>query len=132
MPIKNYSLRLPGITDTPIVNPVEILAFASLPYYQVSGNLLAGEGELTFGDPVAWDSTAEKFIAFDADGGGDGATCVGFCRIPADARTVDAPIEVIVGGAVKYSVVSAATEWDSSIITDLKARYVVAADALIF
>jgi len=36
------------------------------------------------------------------------------------------------GGAVKYSLVSAATAWHADIITDLYARYVKAADALIF
>ena len=129
----NYSIRLPKVTNTAIVEPVEILAFAALPYYQVSGVLKQGAGHyLTFGDPVAWDGSSEMFIPFDADGGGDGATCVGFCRIPGDATTEDVAIEVVVGGAVKYSVVSAATEWDASILVDLGARYVVAADALIF
>ena len=129
----NYSIRLPKVTNTAVVFPVEILAFATLPYYQVTGVLQQGTGHyLTFGDPVAWNASAEKFIPYDSDGGGDGATCVGFCRIPADAQTEDVAIEVLIGGAVKYSVVSVATEWDASILVDLGARYVAAADALIF
>jgi len=59
-------------------------------------------------------------------------TCIGFVRIPGDSTSADVPIEVVVGGAVKYSVVSVASEWADTIITDLRARYVVAADALIF
>lgn len=59
-------------------------------------------------------------------------TCIGFVRIPGDSTSADVPIEVVVGGAVKYSVVSAASEFDATIITQLGARYIVAADALIF
>lgn len=129
------SLRLPGVTDTPVASAPELLAFAALPYYQVSGNLTENETAVGVGDPIAWDSTAKKWINYNQGGSGDETTCVGFVRIGCEATDIDAgdvPIEVVVGGAVKYSLVSAATAWHSDIITDLGARYIEAADALIF
>ena len=62
----------------------------------------------------------------------DAGKCIGFVRIPGDATSADAPIEIVIGGAVKYSVISAATNYSTKILDDLKARYVVAADAVIF
>ena len=126
------SLNLPSVTDTAVVTVPELLAFATLPYYQVSGNLTSGETAVEIGDPIAWNATADKWINYNQGGSGDETTCIGFVRIPGDPASADVPIEVVVGGAVKYSLVSAATAWHADIITDLYARYVKAADALIF
>ena len=129
------SLRLPSVSETAPVSVPELLAFSALPYYQVSGNLTAAETAVDVGDPIAWDSTAKKWINYNQGGSGDETTCVGFVRIGCDAADIasaDFPIEVVVGGAVKYSLVSAATAWHADILTDLYARYVEAADALIF
>ncbi len=127
-----YSLRLPSVADTAITTQKELLAFTTLPYYQVSGNLASGEGAVAIGDPIAWDATAKKWIKFNNGGSGDETTARGFVRIPGDSTSADVPIEVVVGGAVKYSLVVAASNWDASVITDLGARYIEAADALIF
>lgn len=126
------SLNLPSVTDTAVTTVPELLAFATLPYYQVSGNLTSGESAVSIGDPIAWDSTAKKWINYNQGGSGDETTCVGFVRIPGDPTSADVPIEVVVGGAVKYSLVSAASNWNAAVITDLYARYIEAADALIF
>lgn len=129
------SLRLPGVTDVAIATVKELLAFTALPYYQVSGNLTAAETAVEVGDPIAWDATAKKFINYNQAGAGDETTCVGFVRIGCTAAAIaagDCPIEVVVGGAVKYSVVVAGTGWHADVIADLGARYIEAADALIF
>lgn len=204
------SLRLPSVVDVAVATVKELLAFTTLPYYQVSGNLKSGEGAVLVGDPVAWDAGTGKFIKYASGAtqvtteavatGGAGTTefffnldhgkiergsvtvyldgvakvegtdyfldyetgaltlaadlgtsvvltatykwlenweeaagvCVGFVRIPGDSTSADVPIEVVIGGAVKYSVVSAASAWNANILDDLKARYVVAADAVIF
>ena len=200
------SISLPSVVDVAITTVKELLAFTTLPYYQVSGVLLSGQGAVVVGDPVGWQASSGKFIKYnttkttvtdEAVGTGDSAKrqwplvhgnivsvtnvkvnaaaqtlgtdywidmetgelkfhtppgavaitatyvwqetgdteagmCVGFVRIPGDSTSADVAIEVVVGGAVKYSVVSVATEWDATIITQLGARYVVAADALIF
>ena len=202
------SIKLPGISDTAISTVAEILAFTTLPYYQKSGILKSGEGSVSPGDLVAWDSSAKKFIKFapgatqvtDEDvGTGDGsathfklandhivpgsytikvagatkvegtdyfldrdtgllvfftapgngdaitatykhykdygqdkATAVGVVRYPADSTNGDVPVEVIIGGAVKYSIVSNAATWDIKALEDLNAKVVTPADALIF
>jgi len=207
----NYSLRLPTIVEVAITKAKELLAFTTLPYYQVSGVLLSGEGVVTIGDPVAWNASVKKFLKFlagetqvtaEAVGTGNGTLkvytlgfgniikgsvaisvadrnptlqvenvnyfldydtgylifvvapentkaitatykwaenaeeplgkCVGFVRIPGDSTLADVPIEVVIGGAVKYSVVSVGTGWSTKIIDDLKAKYFEIADALIF
>jgi len=202
------SIILPGVSDVAIATVDELLAFSALPYYQVSGILKATEGEVVVGDPVAWDSSAKRFIKYDAGeaaevdeavGSGDGTqilwflandyikaeslvvkvaaavktegvdfianydegwiefvvapasaqaitasyshyanvgtaagTAIGFVRIPGDATTVEKAIEVVIGGAVKYSVVSARTNWVDRILVDLKANYFAMSDAVIF
>jgi len=126
------SIRLPEVDYTAPTTVPELLAFATLPYYQVSGNLTTGETAVEIGDPIAWNATADKWINYNQGGSGDETTCIGFVRIPGDPTGADVPIEVVVGGAVKYSLVSAASAWHSDILTDLYARYVKAADALIF
>ena len=205
-----YSLRLPGVTDTAVTTVKELLAFATLPYYQVSGVLESGAGAVAIGAPVAWKVSTGKFIKFAASEtavtneavatGGAGTTefwfslanghikpgsvtlkidgttktegtdysldydtgmihlaadlgtglaltvsytwyenweeeagtCVGFVRIPGDSTSADAPIEVVIGGAVKYSVISADAAYSPKCLTDLGARYIIAADAVIF
>jgi hypothetical protein len=57
---------------------------------------------------------------------------VGFVRIPGDSTDGDVAIEVLIGGAVKYSVVSEADNWDEHILIDLGAKYWEIADALIW
>lgn len=195
------SLRLPGITDVAVVHGVELLAFAALPYYQVSGNLLAAEGAVAIGDPIAYNGTkftkyalttvTNEAVATGATGnlqrvfklaqegvkqvtdvkldGGSALVegqdytvdydngvlflavslangvaltcsykwtaynCVGFVRIPGDSTgSADVPIEVVIGGAVKYSLISTKTGYTAQMLKDLRARYVVAADAVIF
>ena len=202
------SVKLPGISDTAVTTVSEILAFTTLPYYQVTGILKSGEGSLAVGDLVAYDSSSKKFLKYapgktdvtdEAVGTGDGsaqhfklanvpiiagsytiyvdgtektegtdyvldietgllffftapgnglavtadysyyanlgqakATAVGVVRYPADASSADVPVEVILGGAVKYSIVSQASTWDDKAIDDLKATVKLMADALIF
>lgn len=129
------SVRIPGITDTPIETTVELLALAAY-VFQVTGVLEAQTGAQDFdvGHVLAWDSTAKKYIAYNQGGSGDETTAVGFLRIGAttEANGDDAAVEVVVGGAVKYSIVSAASNWNAAVITDLGARYVESGDALIF
>lgn len=64
----------------------------------------------------------------------DGARCVGFVRIPGDSTDGDVAIEVLIGGAVKYSVVSDpdGENWNDRILEDLGAKYWEIADALIW
>lgn len=206
----DYSIRLPHVTEVAITKAKELLAFSTLPYYQASGNLLAGEGAVAIGDPIAWDTSAKKYIKYapgatdvedeavgtgdsaqqdwalandyvkegtlvvEVDaveqvegkdyivgykagyihfheasipgvvditasythftaGGTDAAKAVGFVRIPGDSTgSADVAIEALIGGAVKYSVVSAATNWDSQVLVDLGAKYWEIADALIW
>lgn len=125
------SINLPGVTIVPVATQPELLATTEF-VIQASGILKSGEGEAEVGAPIAWDSGTEKFILFDADGGGDGATCVGFARIPGDSTDGDVAIEVVLAGGVKYSLVSADPEWDASILADLGARYIVIMDMLWF
>lgn len=126
------SIRLPSVSEVAPTTKKELLAFSALPYYQVSGNLTTDESAVDVGDPIAWDATAKKWINYNQGGSGDETTCIGFVRIGGDPDGVDIPIEVVVGGAVKYSVVSAASAWHTDILADLYARYIEAADALIF
>jgi len=195
------SLKLPGIVDVAVVHGVELLAFATLPYYQVSGNLLAAEGAVVIGDPIAYNGTkfvkyalttvANEAVATGATGnlqrvfklaqenvkqitdvkldGGSALVegqdyvvdydngvlfmtasvanvvaltcsykwaarnCAGFVRIPGDSTgSADVPIEVVIGGAVKYSLISTKTGYTAQMLKDLRARYIIAADAVIF
>lgn len=212
----DYSIKLPHITEVTITKAKELLAFAALPYYQASGNLLAGEGAVAIGDPIAWDTSEKKYIKYDigetvvasedavgtedgtlvlffasqdnikpgtlvvkidgapvtegadfianyeegyvifavAPGGAEVVTfeythyanigsdlgkAVGFVRIPGDAGVVaedkyDVAIEVLIGGAVKYSIVSDpdGENWNDHILEDLGAKYWEIADALIW
>lgn len=129
------SLSLPSIASVAIATVKEILAFTALPYYQVSGNLTAAETAVAPGDPIAWDATNKKWINYAQGGSGDETTCVGIVRIGCSAAAIaagDCPIEVVVGGAVKYSVIIAGTAYHAAVLTDLKGRYIEAADAFIF
>jgi len=58
------SVKLPGISDTAVSTVSEILAFTTLPYYQVTGILKSGEGSLAVGDLVAYDSSSKKFLKY--------------------------------------------------------------------
>lgn len=126
------SIRLPAITQVDPTQVEELLISTALPYIQVSGNLTSGESEVEIGDPIAWDSTAKKFINYNQGGSGDETTCVGFVRIGGDPTDGDVPIEVVVAGGVSYSLVTAASAWHADIITDLIARYVEPLDGLLF
>jgi hypothetical protein len=201
------SIYLPSVADTAVTTVKELLAFSTLPYYQVSGNLKSGEGAVLIGDPVCWHVGSGKWIKYvhsetqvtsetvftgtagtnevlfaldhkkivagsvtvlkdaapqaegtdfnlEYDSGvltlaadlGTGVVlyatykylastyvpAAGFVRIPGDSTSADVPIEVVIGGAVKYSVISVASLYKAQILTDLGARYVVAADAVIF
>jgi len=202
----DYSIKLPHVTEVAITKAKELLAFATLPYYNAPGNLKSGEGAVAIGDPIAWDTTAKKYIKYapgvatvtdEAVGTGDstqvtwflandyiktltnvkvnavaktegtdfhcdydkgiitfvvapGAVAitatydhyggvgtdagkaVGFVRIPGDSTSADVAIEVMIGGAAKYSVVSAASNWDARVLTDLGAKYDEIADSVIF
>lgn len=59
-------------------------------------------------------------------------TAVGFVRIPGDSTDAAVAIEVLIGGAVKYAVVGAASNWEDDILDDLGAKYWEIADALIW
>jgi len=204
--MKEYSItKLPHITEVAITKAKELLAFSTLPYYQASGVLKSGAGEVKIGDPIAWETSTKKYIKFVKDGTtvtdevlgtGDSAqqvfplanapiasitdvkvdgagktegthfvvdyengfiffmlgsipgavavtssykhynaekhVAVGFVRIPGDSTDEDIAIEVLIGGAVKYSVVSAADNWDAHVLIDLGAKYWEIADALIW
>lgn len=129
------SIRLPAITQVDPSQVAELLISTALPYIQVSGNLTSGENAVAIGDPIAWDSTAKKFINYNQGGSGDETTCVGFVRIGCEAADIaagDCPIEVVVAGGVSYALVSAASAWNAAVITDLNARYVEPLDGLLF
>ena len=126
------SIRLPAITEVAPSGVPELLISTALPYIQVSGNLTSGESAVEIGDPIAWDSTAKKFINYNQGGSGDETTCVGFVRIGGDPATEDVTIEVLVAGGVNYTLVAAASAWNAAIITDLKARYLEPLDGLLF
>lgn len=216
------SIKLPGITEDPVATVKELLAFSTLPYYQVSGALKSGEGEVAIGDPIAWNESEKKFIKYDAgivtvpdeeipytsahDSMGmtsstkvfvllngniipgsytvkasytsvdpiepkeenvdywldlvtgyikfiedpnsghevtvtyqwaknahlDKGKAVGFVRIPGNSGAGDVAIEVVIGGAVKRSVVTAADKWNLRILEDLKGKLHINGDALIF
>ena len=201
------SIRFPSVTEEAVTSPDELLAFATLPYYQVSKALKDAEGAVAIGDPIAWDTSVHKFIKFDpgatqvtdeAVGTGDGsdrvwelargfiqpgsytikvdgvaqvegddyaldlrtgylvfvtapaavaitatykyyanmeadkAKAVGFVRIPGDSTDGDVPIEAVIGGAVKWNLVSGKAAWDAKIFEDLYAVKHLAGNALIF
>ena len=130
--VEHGSIRLPKVEYTAPTTVDELLAFSTLPYYQVSGNLKSGENAVTIGSPVGWETSTGKWINYAQGGSGDELICIGFVRIPGDPDTEDVPIEVVVGGAVKYSIVSADAVWHTDILADLFGRVIVAADALIF
>ena len=65
-------------------------------------------------------------------GGTAAGKAVGFVRIPGDSTDAAVAIEVVIGGAVKYSVVSAASNWDANVLVDLGAKYDEIADSVIF
>ena len=126
------SINLPKATSTPVESQVELLASTVLPYVQGSGVLLEGEWVVEIGDPIAWDATLEKFIKYVHGGSGGHEIAVGFVRIPNDSTDEDVAIEVVFAGGVKYSVVSAADNYDASVLTDLGARYIVSMDMIWF
>jgi len=80
--------------------------------------------------------SAPSTVAITADysyfDGSAKETAVGFVRIPGDSTDKAVPIEVLIGGAVKYAVVAAATNWEDDILDDLGAKYWEIADALIW
>ena len=78
--------------------------------------------------PTAVAITADYFY-FD---GSAKETAVGFVRIPGDSTDKAVAIEVLIGGAVKYAVVAAASNWEDDILDDLGAKYWEIADALIW
>jgi len=132
------SVKLPKITNTAITTVQEVLAAAPCPPYQVTGVLLSGQGAVTEGTPMAYQTATGKFVKYAQGGSGGAEVCVGIARQPGRAfaddgvTPADGTIEVILQGIVKYSIVSAKANWHSGILTDLKARYVAVGDALIF
>jgi hypothetical protein len=80
--------------------------------------------------PGAVAITATYVWAADAEA--DHGKVVGFVRIPGDSTSAAVPIEVVIGGGVKYSLISTASNYDARIFRTLGARYVIAADAVIF
>jgi len=77
---------------------------------------------------VAVTSTYDHYANFGTDAG----KAVGFVRIPGDSTSEDVPIEVHIGGAVKWDLVSAATNWNAQILVDLGAIVKIAPNALIY
>lgn len=135
MPQKG-GMNLPGVAEVAIETTKEVLAFME-GLIQVSGNLKvhATEAqEVKAGDPVAWDVTAAKWIPYNQGGSGDETTAAGIARIGADTSIAgdDAPIEVIIAGAVKIDVVEAASNWHTGVITDLVMKKRIAGNTYIF
>lgn len=135
MPQKG-GINLPGVAEVAIETTKEVIAFLA-GLIQVSGNLkvsASADQEVSVGDPVAWDVTAGKWIPYDQAGSGDETTAVGIARIGATTLTAgeDAPIEVIIAGAVKIDVVEAASNWHADVITDLGMKKKIAGNTYIF
>lgn len=135
MPQKG-GMNLPGVAEVAIETTKEVLAFME-GLIQVSGNLKvhATEAqEVKAGDPVAWDVAAAKWIPYNQGGSGDETTAAGIARIGADTSIAgdDAPIEVIIAGAVKIDVVEAASNWHTGVITDLVMKKRIAGNTYIF
>lgn len=219
------SVKIPGITEQAITTYPEILAFTALPYYQFTGILKSGEGAVSAGDLVAWETSSKKFLKFDmgeaaitdekqgpvaedtykfsldndyilqgsvanaevrqesdgvkdrdlvenedfiinyttgtlsfiggekigsgnylhidyihaANGGTEAAVAVGVARYDADSTDGDTPIEVVVGGAVKSSIIRAGANIVDNpdtvlplVLVQLRGREIEGADAIIF
>jgi len=138
MPQKG-GISLPSVKDVAIETTVEVLAFME-GLIQVSGNLqvsAVAAQEVKPGDPIAVDDSTKKWIPYVDDGSGGAETAIGIVRIGGTtAKTadggVDAPIEVIIAGAVKIDVVEAASNWHTDVITELGMKKKIPANAYIF
>lgn len=131
-------VRMPGITDTPIETTVELLALADF-VFQSTGTLeaIATAQDLSVGHVMAIKTASGKYVAYAQGGSGGEEVAVGFLRIACTTKAGavaanDQACEVVIGGAVKYSVVSAASNWHTGVLTDLGARVNTIADTLIF
>lgn len=138
MPQKG-GINLPGVAEVAIETTVEVMAFME-GLIQVSGNLQVSASatqEVKPGDPIAVDDTTKKWIPYVDDGSGGAETAIGIVRIGATTvKTadggVDAPIEVIIAGAVKIDVVEAASNWHTDVIAELGLKKKIPANAYIF
>lgn len=131
-------IRMPKVTDTAIETTVELLALADY-VFQSTGTLeaIATAQDLPVGHVMAIKTASVKYVPYDQAGSGGEEVAVGFLRIgvTTEAGAVaahDQACEVVIGGAVKYSIVSAASNWHSGVLTDLNARSNAIADTLIF
>lgn len=135
MPQKG-GINLPGVKDVAIETTKEVMAFM-VGLIQVSGNLQASASatqEVKPGDPIAIDDTTKKWIPYVDDGSGGAETAIGIVRIGATTSIAgdDAPIEVIIAGAVKIDVVEAASNWHTDVIAELGLKKKIPANAYIF
>lgn len=131
-------IRMPSVTDTPIETTVELLALADF-VFQSTGTLeaIATAQDLSVGHVMAIKTATVKYVVYAQGGSGGEEVAIGFLRIAASTEAgavaaKDQACEIVIGGAVKYSVVSNASNWHADVLTDLKARVNAIADALIF
>lgn len=131
-------IRMPSVTDTPIETTVELLALADF-VFQSTGTLeaIAAAQDLSVGHVMAIKTATVKYVVYAQAGSGGEEVAIGFLRIAASTKAGalavnDQACEIVIGGAVKYSLVSNASNWHVDVLTDLNARVNVIADALIF
>lgn len=131
-------IRMPKVTDTAIETTVELLALADY-VFQSTGTLeaIATAQDLPVGHVMAIKTATGKYVPYNQGGSGGEEVAVGFLRIAVTTEAGalaanDQACEVVIGGAVKNSLVIAASNWNAAVLTDLKARQNTIADALIF
>lgn len=121
------SLKTPKITEVAITTVPELLV-SSVGLRTSPGMLKSGE-VVEIGDPAAWDAGTGMWKEFNQ---GAGDVCEGFFRIPGDSSVAVVPVEVVISGGVRYSLIAAADNYHADILTDLFARYIEAEDGLYF
>lgn len=131
-------VRMPSVVDTAIETTVELLALADY-VFQSTGTLeaLSGAQDLDVGHVMAIKTASVKYVVYAQGGSGGEEVAIGFLRIGCTTKAGasaanDQACEVVIGGAVKNSLVIAASNWHSGVLTDLKARQNIIADTLIF
>lgn len=131
-------VRMPSVVDTAIETTVELLALADY-VFQATGTVAAisGAQDLAVGHVMAILTATNKLVVYNQGGSGGAEVAVGFLRIgvtTAAGATADNDQagEIVIGGAVKYSLVSAASNWHVDVITDLYGHINTLVDAFIF
>jgi len=131
-------VRMPSVVDTPIETTIELLALADY-VFQSTGTLeaIGTDQDLEVGHVMAIKASSVKYIVYAQGGSGGEEVAIGFLRIGVTSQAtgdggVDQACEVVIGGAVKNSVVIAASNWHGDVVTDLAGRVNVIADTFIF